>query len=655
MKLPPEQEAIRAKCFHPSGMFVEFPIEDVEKSIPDRFEKIANKFPNRTAVQSGADVLTYARLNFMSNQIAHKVLSRLKSRGQPVALLFGHQPPIVAGILAVLKSANLYVPLDPSYPVDRLRYMIEDSTAKLILTDNEYYALARKLAPEGMEIININDLDGQTSGENLKLVLAPLNHAYIIYTSGSTGQRKGVLHNHSNVLYSVYIESNSLHICTDDRIGLLHSFSSSASTKFLFAALLNGATLLPFDVKGEGLERLRLWLNRQDVTFCAFTASLFRSLTHSLVDSGNCPSLRLIILGSEAVTADDVALYKRFFHSQSTLVISFATSETATIRNYFVSPTANDYGEPVPVGYPIEGKSISLLDDTGNPVDPGDVGEIAVKSPYLAVGYWRQPDLTKAKFLPDPNGREERIYLTGDLGRLNSDGCLFHLGRKDNRVKIRGFTVEPLEVEQFLLRHPMFEAVAVVGRRLDSGEQHLVAYYVPALNAAPTTDELARFMRASLPSYMVPSKFVMIDALPLTPNGKVDRLALPATDRSRPKLGNQYSAPRNSVEATLAAIWAEVIDICPIGINDNFFDLGGHSLAATRVVSRVIEQFQLEIPLQSLFESPTIADMAAVITVHRERALDENELATILDELESLSDDEVQSRMNKSNSRIANK
>ena len=196
-----------------------------------------------------------------------------------------------------------------------------------------------------------------------------------------------------------------------------------------------------------------------------------------------------------------------------------------------------------PVGYPIEGKSIALLDDTGNPVEPGEVGEIAVKSRYLAEGYWRQPDLTKAKFLPDPNGGEERIYLTGDLGRLNSDGCLFHLGRKDNRVKIRGFSVEPLEVEQFLLRHPTVEAVAVVGRRLASGEQQLVAYYVPAPNAAPTTDELTRFMRASLPGHMVPSKFVMIDALPLTPNGKLDRLSLPATDRSRPKLGNEYSAP----------------------------------------------------------------------------------------------------------------
>ena len=642
MQLPPEQQAIRDKCVHPSGTFVEFPIEDVAASIPDRFEKIANKFPNRTAVQSGADVLTYARLNFMSNQIAREVLSRLKSPGQPVALLFGHQPPFVAGILAVLKSANLYVPLDPSYPVDRLRYMIEDSTAKLILTDDEYYAPARKLAPEGMEIININDLDGQTSGENLELVLGPFNHAYVVYTSGSTGQRKGVLHNHRNVLYSVYVESNSLHICADDRIGLLHSFSSSASTKFLFEALLNGATVIPFDVKGEGSEPLRLWLNRQDVTLCAFTASLFRSLTDSLVDSVNCPSLRLIILGSEAVTADDVALYKRFFHSQSTLVISFATSETATIRNYFVSPTGSDDSEPVPVGYPIEGKSIALLDDTGNPVEPGDAGEIAVKSPYLAVGYWRQPDLTQAKFLPDPNGGEERTYLTGDLGRLNSDGCLFHLGRKDNRVKIRGFTVEPIEVEQILLRHPTVKAVAVVGRRLDSGEQHLVAYYVPALNAVPTTDEITRFLRASLPSHMVPSKFVMIDALPLTPNGKVDRLALPATDRSRPKLGNQYSAPRNSVEAILAAIWAEVIDICPVGIHDNFFDLGGHSLAASRVITRVIQTFHLELAVKALFDAPTVAEMAAIITGSRAQRASEAELAEILRDVEATTEEEAQ-------------
>ena len=641
-KLPPEQQAIRDKCFHPSGTFVEFPLEDVETSIAARFEKIAIQFPNRIAVQRGGDVWTYARLNYISNQIARITLARLRSQGQPVVLLFAHQPPIVAAILAVLKSANLYVPLDSSYPVDRLRYMIEDSTAKLILTDNEHFALAQRLAAADIEIVNIDDLDAQPSGENLNLTLTPFHHAYVVYTSGSTGGPKGVLHNHRNVLYSVFVETNSMHICTDDRIGLLHSFSSSASTKFLYAALLNGASLMLFDVKQDGVERLRLWLIRERVTLCEFNPSLFRRLAHNLESAGNFPSLRLIILGSEAVTADDVALYRRFFHPQSNLVILFATSETATIRSYFVNPTGDDHSDGVPIGYPIEGKSIALIDETGNCLEPGNVGEIAAKSRYLAVGYWRQPDLTKAKFLPDPKGGDERIYPTGDLGRMGTDGFLFHLGRKDSRVKIRGFTVEPLEAELLLQRHPAVKAVAIVGRGLHADDQQLVAYCVPASDAAPAADELTQFMQASLPSHMVPSKFVMIDALPLTPNGKLDRQALPAPDTSRPKLRNPYLAPRNPVEANLMAIWGDILNIEQIGVTDNFFDLGGHSLAASQVICRVIEAFQLELPVKALFDAPTIVEMAAIVTQYHAKRASDVELAQMLSEVEAMTEEEAQ-------------
>jgi len=640
--LPPEQQTIRDRCFHPSGTFVEFTKEAIEQSIPDRFEKIANQFPHRIAVQSGADVLTYAQLNLISNQIARTILSCLRSPGQPVELLFGHQPPMVAAILAVLKSANLYVPLDSSYPVDRLRYMSVHSTARLILTDTEHYALARKLAAEGMEIVNIDDLDAQICGENLNLALEPLDHAYVVYTSGSTGQPKGVLHNQLNVLYSVFVESNRMHICSDDRIGLLHSFSSSASTKYLFTALLNGASLILFDVKTEGLERLRLWLIREGVTLCDFTVSLYRSLTHSLESAGNFPSLRLILLGSEAVTQDDVALYKRFLHPESTLIILLATSETATIRSYFVNSTGDDHSDAVPVGYPIEGKSIALLDETGNPVQPGKVGEIAVKSRYLAVGYWRQPDLTRAKFLPDLNGGDERIYLTGDLGLMLPDGCLMHKGRKDFRVKIRGYGVDIAEVEKFLREHALIKDTVVVARRNEVQEARLIAYFTSLTQQVPTTSELREFLVKKLPDYMIPSAFVKLDTLPLTMNGKVDRKALPEPKTNRPALSMSYVAPRTILEETLSQIWAEILSLDHVGIHDNFFDLGGHSLAATRVISRVIQTFQLELPLKALFDSPTVAEMAMIIALNETKIAEPEALASMLNEVEAMSEDETQ-------------
>jgi acyl carrier protein len=295
----------------------------------------------------------------------------------------------------------------------------------------------------------------------------------------------------------------------------------------------------------------------------------------------------------------------------------------------------------VPIGFS-PGHEVLLLDERIEEVGSDRIGEIAVRSRFLSPGYWRRPELTTSKFLPDPNGGDERIYLTGDLGRLDADGCLFHLGRKDNRIKIRGFTVEPFEVEQVLLRHPAVKEAAVVGCRSDSGEQHLVAYCVPALDAAPSTDELTRSMQATVPSYMVPSKFVMIDALPLTPNGKIDRLALPATDRFRPKLGNQYVAPKTFVEATLAAIWGTILSLEQIGVTDNFFDLGGHSLAASRVISRVIQTFQLELPLKALFDAPTMAEMAAIVEQNRANQANDAEIAQMLREVEAMSEEEAE-------------
>jgi amino acid adenylation domain-containing protein len=651
VKLPLAQEAIRAKCFHPSGTFVEFPIEDVEISIPERFERIAHTFPQKIAVQGGENEWTYAQLNHLSNRIARMICSRLGSRGQPVALFLGDPVATVAAMLAVLKSANFYVVMDSSYPVERLRYMLEDSTAKVVLTDSKHRVRVNALGVGGIEMIEVDTIEADVSGEDLNLALKPLDYAFIVYTSGSTGYPKGVLHNHRSVLFSVFIETNGMRICREDQIGLIHSFSSSGSTKYTYAALLNGATLVTFDVQRWGVEGLSSWLIRESVTLCDFTASLFRTFACTLKNSGNFPLLRLIILGSEATTIEDVALFKRLFHPESILVILFATSETATIRNYFIERAGVSADDAVPVGYPVEGKSVSLVDEAGGVLGPGRIGEIAVKSRYLAVGYWRQPELTRAKFLPDPDHGAERTYLTGDMGQLNDDGCLFHLGRKDDRVNIRGYTVEPLEIERCLLEYPAVKAAAVVGRVSDSGEPILVGYCVPVLDADLRADALIRFLRASLPSHMVPAKLVMLERLPLTPNGKVDRQVLPDPGRCRPALESPYVSPRTDIEKALVDIWSEVLSVDSIGIHDNFFDLGGHSLAATRVVSRVISQFQLEIALQSLFQSPTVAEMAAVITDHQGKQVGKAELDRMLRELESLSDEEAERLLSEDHSK----
>src|SRR3990172_6913022 len=296
----------------------------------------------------------------------------------------------------------------------------------------------------------------------------------------------------------------------------------------------------------------------------------------------------------------------------------------------------------LPVGYAVEDKEVILLDDSGCELGFGQVGEIDIKSAYLSPGYWRKPELTLAKFLSDPKGGDQKIYLTGDLGRMAPDGCLFHLGRKDFQVKVRGYRVEVSEIEMALLEHAAIKEVAVASREVQSGDRRLVAYFVPTGQPAAGVREVRNFLKDRLPDYMIPSAFVMLRALPLTPNGKVDRLALPEPGKSRPELETPFVAPKTPVEEELARIWAEVLSLDQVGIHDNFFDLGGHSLAATRVVSQVIKKFQLEIPLQSLFQSPTVATMAAVIAKHQGKNLGDEELASILTELETLSDEEAE-------------
>ena len=637
-----EQQAIRAKCFHPSGTFVEFKKEEIEQSIPERFEQIVRRYPERIAVKTKHDQLTYCELNKAANRVAHAILEQGGKSEEPVALLIQHDAPMIAAILGVLKAGRICVPIDPSFPKERVGYMLEDSQASLIVTNTKNLSLARELVKETIPLLDIDTPDSDYSTENLCLSLSPRTLAYILYTSGSTGQPKGVVQDHRNVLYSVYVETNSFHISSEDRLSLLHPFSSSASVKYLFGALLNGASLFPFDLREEGLARLATWLIQEGITICDFITTVFRYFAYGLSRSESFPSLRLICLGSESVSKQDVELYKRYFHPNSILVILLATNETATIREYFIDTGSEILGDIVPTGYRVEGKEVLLLDDEGRDVTFNDAGEIAVKSCYLSLGYWRKPDLTEAKFLPDPSGGEERIYLTGDIGRMQPDGCLVHIGRRDFQVKIRGYRVEVGEVEGALMALESIKEAVVVAREDLGGDKRLVAYLVPAGKVAPRAGELRSFLKEKLPDYMVPSAFVMLEAMPRTPNGKVDRRALPDPGKSRPQLEDPFVAPRTPVEEQLAQIWAEVLSLDRVGVHDNFFESGGNSLTAARIVSQVLQRFQLELSMQVLFEAPTVAEMAALITQNRVKNSGEGDLEGVVAELESLSDDEAQ-------------
>jgi acyl-coenzyme A synthetase/AMP-(fatty) acid ligase/acyl carrier protein len=382
------------------------------------------------------------------------------------------------------------------------------------------------------------------------------------------------------------------------------------------------------------------WLNAENITICHCSPSLFRQLIGSVPEHHQFSDLRLMHLSGSPITAADFDRYKKHLPPTAFLAFHMGATEAGVIACALVDRTFSFPQKGTPAGFSREQKQIVILDEGRREVRPGEIGEIAVRSRYLAQGYWRNTELTKDKFLLVLDGGGERIYLTGDLGQLLPDGFVIHLGRKDFMVKVRGYRVELGEVERALLEHPAVKEAAVVAWEREAGETYLAAYLVWRSDLNLRVDKVVAFLTKLLPDYMIPSTFMFLDSLPLT-NGKLDRRALPKPEGKRPELSRPYEPPGSDLERTLVAIWAEVLGIDRVGIRDNFFDLGGHSLLATQVISRVQEACQVEMPPQTLFERPTITDLALAITAIQAVEAQQTAASRILAELESLPEDEA--------------
>ena len=634
--LSPGQQEIRDKCFHPSGAFVEFPIEDIEASIPERFEKIVRLYPDRLAVKMGDRALTYDELNKAANRIACAILALRGEDEEPIGLLFNKGANLVMVILGTLKAGKHYVLLDSSLPAARSSFILEHSQASLLVTDNEHLSLARGLDWEERQTINVDELSSGVDCKNPRLSISANAIAWTHYTSGSTGQPKGVMQNHRNALHVVRVHTNDYRVCSEDRLTFLASRGGD-----IFLSLLNGSSVFPVDLKREGLAQLGNLLIQERITIYGSVASTFRHFIASLSGAEQFPNLRLIKLVGEPLYKTDVDAYRKHFSQDCILVNRLGGTETGTFCHYFVDHSTSIDENVLPVGYAVDDKQILLLGDDGKDVGINQIGEIAVKSHYLSPGYWRSPDLTKAAFLPDPEGGDLRTYLIGDLGRRLANGCLIHVGRKDFQVKIRGSRVEIAEVETALLAFDNVKE-AVVASHDSSGNTQLVAYIVPKTGTNLTVNEIRRSLAVTLPDYMIPSAFVMMERLPVTGIGKVDRRALPDPGKSRPEMGGAYVAPRSRLEHELATTWAEILNLEQVGAHDNFFDLGGHSLAACRIISRIIKTFELDLPIKALFDSPTVAEMAAIITRNQAKRASDAELAQMLREVEAMSEEEAQ-------------
>ena len=635
--LPPYQQAIRAKCVHPSGAFVEFAKTEIEQSIPARFEQMVRRYPDRVAVKTKTQTISYEELNTAANRIAHAILTAGGHAPAPVALLFEKGIPLIASILGALKAGKFYVLMDPSLPEARLAFMLADSRASLLLVTNDQRALAAALAPQGPRLLDVGALDAGRSLENPALPSGPGTLAYLAYTSGSTGQPKGVIQTHRNFLHAMRIYTNDFHICIHDRVLMLGTRSGS-----LFRGLLNGASVYPLDIQKEGLAELTNCMRQEEITMYHSVPSVFRQFVDTLTHERSFPKLRLITLLGESVSKRDVELYQKHFSLPGILVNILGTTETEDICRYFLDHDTQITDSLVPVGYTIEDKTVLMLSDEGKVVDDDEVGEIAVESPFLSFGYWQRPDLTRAAFQPTVGQKEPRVYRTGDLGIMRPDGCLVHLGRKDFQVKIRGQRVEIAEIEMALLDLETVQEAVVVAREDVPGHQRLVAYVVPARHPGPSVSVLRSALARTLPDYMIPSAFVMMSALPAVRTGKVDRRMLPAPGNARPALETPFLGPRTPVEEMLATIWAEVLELKQVGIHDDFLELGGDSLLAHQLISRVLTSFRVTLSVPTLFQAPTVADMAVVIVQHWAEEVGEEELAGLFAEVENLSSESAQ-------------
>ena len=638
VNLPPEQAAIRAKCFHPSGTFVEFPKEEIEQSIPERFEKIVQRYPRRLALRTNAESLTYEDLNNAANCVGRVILESCRGRNEAVVLLADQTINTIIACIGILKAGKVLVTVDPTFPAERMIDIAIDSNAAAIFTNNTGIEIIEELENRGRSLINLDFPDNHLSTDNIGLKLSPDAICQIRYTSGTTGKPKGVLRSHRRNLYSTSLDINVGGICPDDSLIALRHFS--VSIRDVFNALLAGAVVCPFDIREGGFSGLANFIAAQQITYYISTPSIFRYFIEELQPDTRFPSVRMVRLGGEPLFRREIELFKRHFSPQCVLVNHLGGNETGGLCNYFVTKETVIDTPIVPVGYPAAGKKVVLLDDEGNVLGINQVGEIVVQSSYLSSGFLGDGQHTDTKSIFDLECEGERIYRTGDLAQRLPNGCLIYVGRKDDQVKIRGCKVELAEVQAVLSEHPQIKQTTILALDHTNGEKYLTAYVVPSHSPAPTVTDLTDYLKKTLPEYAIPTAFIFLDAFPLA-NGKLDRKSLPQPDHIRPHLKNPYVAPRSLVEGKLTDVWTQVLGLNRVGIHDDFFDLGGHSLAATRVVSQVVKQFQVDVPLRSLFESPTIAAMAVVITEHQGRKLENVEIENILKELDSMSEEEA--------------
>jgi amino acid adenylation domain-containing protein len=582
-----------------------------DKCVHDLFEKQVERSPQAIAVVSKDRQFTYAELNARANQLARFLKRFGVGPDCLVGLCVERSPEMIVGILGILKAGAGYVPLDPTYPHDRLSFMMHDANIFVLLTQSHLLDSLPQHSGPRLSLDSDWDIIAKERSENSPSRATSENLAYVIYTSGSTGQPKGVMIPHRGLVNYLSWCTEAYEVAKGCGAPVHSSISFDLTITSLFSPLMVGRSVFLVD---DGIENLvEALLARDNYSLVKITPAHLRALAELMPPDEVAGRVRALIIGGEALNMESLAFWRT--HAASTRLINeYGPTETVVGCSVYEVVADDPASGSVPIGRPVGNTQLYVLDENLQPVEKGVTGELYIGGDGVALGYLRRRALTDERFIPDPitsNGHS-RLYRTGDLARFNSGGILEYLGRIDNQVKIKGFRIELGEVETVLSQHAGVHECAVLACEDATGEKRLVAYVVRDHRHPGEVDELRKFMKSKVPDYMVPTNFVRMESMPLTKNGKVDRQALPAPERKTNGCAQKCSSKHSAAEETLMKIWADVLKLEHVGVDDNFFDLGGDSILGTLILARA-SQAGVKISPRQLFQHQTIAALSDAI------------------------------------------
>jgi amino acid adenylation domain-containing protein len=585
--------------------------DNSEDTIPSRFERQVATLPDKLAIATDQISLTYRALDLKASRIAAVLASLPSQHDRPIALLMKDEVARIAAMLGALKASRIFIPLAPDSPEKWLTQVVEDSGTAQIIVDGSTRSIARLAAAGNVAVMEVEQLTRSLEPFVAGRTAAPDDTAYIVYTSGSTGRPKGVANSHSRLIRTADVRYAVFGLGRSDRYANFASSGVARGMTNTFLPLLSGGCLFPFNLHRHGLQKLAPWLIAQKITYVWFSCSLLRTWLGSLTDDLRFPELRFVGATGEPLYAKDVLRLTRHLEGDWRIGHSYSSTEAGVIAAQVFTPSRLPDSGIVAVGRPVDGVDVSIKNEAGAFVPPGEVGEIVVRSQFLAQGYWNNPELTDTVFQVDPHDSAIRIYRTGDLGRFRSDGALEHLGRKGRGIRLRGYSVEPFQVECELMRRPgVTDAIVLLHDGAAGLEPCLVGYVVATPNTSPSA--IRNGLAERLPSYMVPSYIIVLDSFPIASSGKIDRKALPPPSREEARLA-AFRAPSDDRERELLAIWQKVLKIPNIGIDDNFFELGGDSLQALTMFLEIEARLGCSLAPTAIVQAPTIARLAEII------------------------------------------